>query len=248
MNLLLELRDRNEILFWVNAAHVLAAAIVFVLCLSNTTQVLGINAYYKPLKFLLSSILFIGTMNWYLGYLPMHNSIRFYSIFISILFIFENVYITGMAARGEMSHFNVGTDFTRLMWGMMGAAATLIAISTIVVGFKFFSMEKGVISEPLRVSIIWGIMLAGIFAMEGLVMGSRMSHTVGAPDGGEGIPFLNWSKRHGDLRIAHFVGLHALQMVPLLSLLFAQKVRDVIIIALAYGAFATYTFVRAVMK
>jgi hypothetical protein len=248
MNLLLELRDRNEILFWVNVAHVVAAAIVFVLCLNNTTQVLGINAYYKPLKFLLSSILFIGTMNWYLGYLPMDNSIRFYSIFISILFIFENVYITGMAARGEMSHFNVGTDFTRLMWGMMGLAATLIALSTIVVGFKFFSMEKGVISEPLRVSIIWGIMLAGIFAMEGLAMGSRMSHTVGAPDGGEGIPFLNWSKRHGDLRIAHFVGMHALQMVPLLSLLFAQKVRDVIIIALAYGAFATYTFVRAVVR
>jgi len=248
MNLLLELRDRNEILFWVNALHIVAAAVVFVLCLNTNTQILGINAYYKPLKFLLSSILFIGTMNWYLGYLPMDNGIRFYSIFISILFIFENVYITGQAARGEMSHFNVGTPFTSTMWALMGIVATLIAISTSVVGFKFFSIEKGIISEPLRVSIIWGIMLASIFAMEGLAMGSRMSHTVGASDGGDGIPFLNWSKRHGDLRIAHFVGMHALQLVPLLSLFFAQKVRDVILIALAYGAFATFTFVRAILK
>jgi hypothetical protein len=44
------------------------------------------------------------------------------------------------------------------------------------------------------------------------------AHTIGAPDGGPGIPVTAWSSRHGDVRVPHFVGLHALQALAFVAI------------------------------
>ena len=69
------------------------------------------------------------------------------------------------------------------------------------------------------------------------------AHTVGAPDGGRGLPVTGWSTRHGDVRVPHFIGLHALQALPLFVVLVLRRGRDRTRTALAITAAGAYAAV-----
>jgi hypothetical protein len=161
------------------------------------------------------------------------------------MFAFEIIYIAIQAGRGELSHFNVSNTFYSSMYILMALAATVVTLFTGYIGILFFQKGFPDLCDYYMWAIRLGIIVLVIFSLEGFVMGSRMSHTIGGPDGAHGIPFLNWSRKYGDPRVAHFIGMHALQVLPLASYYILKNLKLTLGFALLYGLLALYVLLQA---
>ena len=90
-----------------------------------------------------------------------------------------------------------------------------------------------------------GILIFVIFSFEGALMSSRVSHSIGAINDNSNWWILGWSKTVGDLRVSHFIGMHALQILPLLSFYILKNTKATIVISIIYGLLAASTLVQA---
>lgn len=180
----------------------------------SDSQILGINAWIKPSKFFLSTFIYCWTMLWFLRYLPTKKANSMFCWMVIFVFTFENFYILWRASRGELSHFNTTSVEAIVIFSLMGTAISILTSCTAFVGLQFCYYKFPELPKPYLWGIRIGIFTFTFFAFSGFIMAAYLSHTVGAPDGGIGIPYFNWSKQHGDLRMAHFMGMHALQVFP----------------------------------
>jgi hypothetical protein len=239
------LKLKNEPLHYFS----LFCLIFAILCLAWTqisdTQVAGTNAWWKPFKFFLSTTLLLWAMAWYMQDLANTAAVKYYSWGMIALFTFENIYIMIQASRGDLSHFNLRTPFFSAMYVLMALASATISLWTAFIGVLFFTEKMEQLSESYLWSIRLGIILFVLFSLQGFAMGSRLSHTVGGADGSAGLPVVNWSKKYGDLRIAHFMGMHALQIIPFVAYHFLKNTVLVFSFALVYGFVTVFLFYQA---
>lgn len=238
------LKARNETLYYYGLICLVLSIVFLALTRLTDTQVYNVSAWYKPFKFAFSTFLYAWAMAWYCAYLRSFN-ITLFNWSIIILLGFEIVYIAIQAGRGALSHFNISTPFYASLYSMMALAATLVTLYTAYVGILFFTNTFPELPDYYLWSIRLGILLFVIFSFEGFVMGSRLTHTIGGADGGEGIPLLNWSTKYGDPRIAHFIGMHALQVLPILSFYFLKNVKMTLVLSVLYTILAIFTLVQA---
>jgi hypothetical protein len=224
----------------------------------------GVPAWLKPAKFAISTAIYSLTLAWVFRALPSWPRMRaIVGWTTAIVFAIEVAVIAVQAWRGTTSHFNVSTLLNGVLFGVMGA---LIVVQTAASGAVAVALwrerhfDDRAIGWAMRIGMtltIAGASTGGLMtrpteaqleqARSTHVMMVSGAHTVGGPDGGPGLAGTGWSTEHGDLRVPHFVGLHALQILPLLVVVLRRRgwpeslrVRTAIAAGLAYaGLFVT---------
>jgi hypothetical protein len=244
LDFLKHIKSRNGALFYFGLICLIASIVFLILTRASDIQLMGVNAWFKPLKFALSTVLFSWSMAWFCHYLTGYDQ-RFYSWSVIILLGFEIIYIAIQAGRGQFSHFNDSSPFYAMMFGLMGLAASLVTLYTAYIGFLFFKRSFPELPNYYVWSIRLGLVLFVVFSFEGFVMGSKLSHTIGAINDNSDRYIVGWSKRVGDLRVAHFVGMHALQALPFLAFYVLRNTKATIFLAVLYTALAFFVLFQA---
>ena len=221
MKFIVELWDliykESSLLAWIGALHFLLVPILIFLLQLDTRVLGGQNIWVKPIKFASSLAIYCWTMAAILSLFDYSDwSKDVISILISSIALVEIGIIIFQAFRGQASHFNVSTPLNSSLYSIMGIAIMinfllLINISLDTLGGRFIG------SISMRWGIQFGLVSIILASVIGGMMSAQMKHTVGMPDGGEGIPLLGWSREGGDLRVAHFLGIHGLQLLPLVA-------------------------------
>jgi hypothetical protein len=250
-----ELHDRNRTLFAVALVNAVLAAVFTVLLLIDSRTLLGRNIWTKPWKFATSIAVFSATMAWLLPSFSLTDRLeRRVTAVIAVTMTLEITLITVQAARVVPSHFNQSTPLDTAIFGIMGTAIT---VNTLVVTYVLWRLVRD--PPAFAPAYLWGVragLLVFVLAsFEGWLMVANGAHSVGAPADSPGLPLLNWSMTGGDLRVAHFIGLHALQVVPLAGYLAVRWDRTagrralfvVGLVGAGYSALTGATFVQAVL-
>jgi hypothetical protein len=244
-----ELRVRNKILYsfgWLCLVFTIICMIMTQAYKDNI--VLGINAWIKPFKFFSSVWIFCWTMGWYLHYLKTPSKTRNYSWMVVVIMTFELLVITWQAANGRLSHFNISTPLYSILFSAMGIAITILTFWTLIIGIRFLRRKDIDLPESYLWGIRIGIILFVVFSFEGGIMAARLGHTIGSPDGGPGIPVLNWSTAFGDLRVAHFFGIHSLQILPLVGYYLARNSKQIFLFSALYVIWLLVLLAEAMFK
>jgi hypothetical protein len=183
----------------------------------------GANIWIKPIKFAVSLSIYaasLGLMAPLAGAAFAGSRARSWLVRIVVAAsAFEMFWIILQAARGTRSHFNAASPFEQAMYGLMGLFAVAVVLAPLGLGLKALRLPAGGLRSGLVAAVLLNVLLGGVF---GVWLSRNNSHFIGG-DGTDAsaLPFVGWSTTGGDLRIAHFLGLHAMQVMLGLGLLVA---------------------------
>lgn len=221
------------------AAMVVLAAVSVAGLLFDPRELVGAPIWAKPLKFALSILIYSVTWAWLISQLSRFRRVAWWAgTVIAGTLALEVVAMVVQTVRGHRSHFNDANPFDSFVWDSMGKLIMVLWLATLLAAILLW------FSPPRDRARAWAVRLGSSLSLVGLGLGFLMTtptaaqladyqgivgaHTVGADDGGPGLLLLGWSTEHGDLRIPHFIGMHALQLIPLALLLIELASRRVV--------------------
>jgi len=193
----------------------------------------GAPIWLKPFKFAVSFALYSITWAWMISLQHRYQraSSRLATVVVALAAV-EMVIMVGQVIRGRASHFNSETAFDTTLFLVMGGSIAVVWVLNLVMAV--FLLRERLADRANR----WAIRLGALLSLAGMALGVLMlgptddqlaraeagedlsmigAHSVGVADGGPAMPVTGWSTTGGDLRIPHFVGLHGMQVLPLLA-------------------------------
>jgi hypothetical protein len=212
-----EIDRRDRVLSRLGWFQIVLAVLMLAAMPFDHRTILGLSPWIKPGKFAVSIAIYAWTLAWFMPYLTgprwAKGLVRWGT---AVAMVVEILCIAGQSWRGTTSHFNNATPLDCAIFGTMG----LFILFTMLLDVLFLALLF-THHQPLPAAYLWGIRLGlvGVLVAGGIgyFMVRHLAHSVGGRDGGPGLPIVNWSTEWGDLRVSHAVGLHALQILPLMG-------------------------------
>jgi hypothetical protein len=241
----------NRPLLFFTAVMAVLAVIAGIGVLADPRVLTGAPIWLKPFKFAVSFVLYTFTLAWMLSLLPRRSRVAEIAVTVVLATsVAEIVVIVTQVVRGTTSHYNETTPLNYALFQVMGLAVMLLFLAHFVLGIVI--ARQRLTDRVSAHAVRWGLGLSLLGMAVAIPMvqpgqapagvdGISGAHSVGVADGGPGLPLVGWSTVGGDLRIGHFVGLHALQALPLLALLLGTRLdrltraRLVAVAGCAYG-------------
>ncbi len=193
----------------------------------------GSPAWLKPSKFAVSIVIYCFSFIWLMSYVQGHTRlVRWLMNGTAIIFLVEMAVIVIQVLRGTSSHFNTTTALNSILFSIMGSMISFLFILAMIAAGLL--LRQGFTNPAFAWSLRWGLLISLLGMALAFLMTVPTStqlaalsanqqmpisgaHSVGVVDGGPGLPIVGWSTTGGDLRVAHFVGLHAMQLLPLIG-------------------------------
>ncbi|MFI6099233.1 hypothetical protein ACIA8G_27080 [Lentzea sp. NPDC051213] len=192
---------------------------------------LGAPIWLKPFKFAVSNAIYAVTWSWLFSLLKNNRRIANVTtnVLVAIIYI-EFVLILIQVLRGRPSHFNFSTPADSIIYTTMAISIGVLWTGALILTILVLRAPIADAAQRWALRLGVGISLVGISLgalmvtptssqvnsmSNGTFNGMVGAHTVGTEDGGPTMPLTGWSTTGGDLRIPHFVGMHALQALPI---------------------------------
>ena len=207
------------------------------LALIDERMIRGVSIWAKPLKFMAATALFSISTAWFMELLP--SSVRASTTgrtvvwMLIITSLFEVVYISVQAALGAASHYNVADKFHAAMFGLMAGAAVLLVTTQLMLAWLIFKHSP---ERPITAST-WGVIVGLVLTF---VLSTASGFMLGGnqPPAGAGLMIAGWHLSGGDVRPAHFLGVHGQQIIPLAGIILQRFLKSYALAALVVFSFA----------
>jgi hypothetical protein len=260
-----KLKIASPALAWGGAIMLFASLITLGLSVFDHRLFQGVSVWHKPWKFQISTVLYWWSLTWFISYFGTTEQFslsRRFIVWMSLIAgLFEVVYISWQGAFGLASHYNTSSPFYGAMFTAMAVFAVLLTSTSGVLGYTVLRAHSQTYatSVALRHAIGWGLIISSVLGIvTGAILGGRTNsggHWVGGTTNDAlGLMVLNWSRDGGDLRVAHFFALHAMQILPVMAVLFIcltpnmspnTSKRFIWLLAAGYAGFCIFTLKQA---